>query len=90
MPANVTPCIGSWSIPSTGDGTGMPATSRMVGRDVDDVRELRAERAGAGDPLRPVDDHGVARPAQVRAHLLAPLERGGAGPRPRCASSADP
>ena len=52
-------------------------------RDVDDVRELRAEPAGAGDPLRPVDDHRVPRAAQVRAHLLAPLERGVAGPRPR-------
>ena len=29
--ANVTPCIGSWSIPSTDEGTGMPAMSRMVG-----------------------------------------------------------
>ena len=59
-------------------------------RDVDDVRELRAERARAGDARRPVDDHRVARAAQVRAHLLAPLERGVAGPRPRRASSADP
>ena len=25
------PCIGSWSIPSTVSGSGMPATSRMVG-----------------------------------------------------------
>ena len=35
------------------------------GRDVDDVCELRAEPTGAGDPLRPVDDHRVPRAAQV-------------------------
>ena len=29
--ANDTPCIGSWSMPSTEVGWGMPAISRMVG-----------------------------------------------------------
>ena len=52
-------------------------------RDVDDVRELRAEPAGVGDARRPVDHHRVPRAAQVRADLLAPLERGVAGPGPR-------
>ena len=83
--AKVTPCIGSWSIPSTDDGDGDARDVEDGGRYVDDVRELRAEPPGGGDPLRPVDDHGVPRAAQVRAHLLAPLERGVAGPRPRCA-----
>ena len=61
----------------------MPGDVEDGRRDVGDVGELRAEPAGAGDPPRPVDDHRVPGAAQVRAHLLAPLERGVAGPRPR-------
>ena len=51
--------------------------------DVDAVRELRAQVAARLDPGGPGDDHRVARPAQVARHLLAPLERRVAGPRPR-------
>ena len=50
--------------------------------DVDAVRELRAQVAARLDLAGPRDDHRVARPAQVARHLLAPLERGVAGPRP--------
>ena len=35
------------------------------------------------DLRRPGDDHRVARPAEMARHLLAPLERRVAGPRPR-------
>ena len=52
-------------------------------RDVDHVGELRAQDTGVGDALRPPDDHRIARAAEVRADLLAPLERGVPGPRPR-------
>ena len=50
--------------------------------DVDRVRELGAQPAGVLDPLRPGDDHAVARAAEVGGALLAPLERRVAGPRP--------
>ena len=52
-------------------------------RHVDHVGELRAQPAGVVDPLRPVHDQRVAGPTEVRADLLAPLERGVARPRPR-------
>ena len=45
------------------------------GADVDAVGELRAQIAVGLDPVRPGDDHRVARPTQVARHLLAPLER---------------
>ena len=50
--------------------------------DVDDVRELAAQAALLGDAARPADDHRVARAAEVRGDLLAPLERAVARPRP--------
>ena len=50
---------------------------------VDDVGELGAQPAGILDAIGPVHDHGIAGPAEVRAHLLAPLEGRGPGPRPR-------
>ena len=43
--------------------------------DVGDVRELRAQATGSWMPLGPVDDHRVARAAEMRGDLLAPLER---------------
>ena len=46
------------------------------------VRELGAQPAGVLDPLRPGDDHAVARAAEVGGALLAPLERRVPGPRP--------
>ena len=51
--------------------------------DVDAVGELRAQVTAGLDPLRPGDDHRVARPPQVARHLLAPLERRVAGVGPR-------
>ena len=60
----------------------MPAASRIVGADVDAVRELRAQVAARLDPVGPGDDHRVARPAQVAGHLLAPLKRRVPGPCP--------
>ena len=50
--------------------------------DVDAVGELGTQGAGVPDPLRPRDDHAVARAAQVGGDLLAPLERSVARPRP--------
>ena len=69
-------------MPSTVVGAGIPAISRMVG--AMSITWVNWERTSppAGDPVRPVDDHRVARPAKVRADLLAPLEGGVAGPRP--------
>ena len=60
----------------------MPANERIVGAYVDDVGELGAQPTGLLDAIRPVDDHGVAGPAEVRAHLLPPLEGRVPGPRP--------
>ena len=51
--------------------------------DVGAVGELRPAAARVGDPAGPGQDHAVAGAAQVRADLLAPLERGVPGPRPR-------
>ena len=44
--------------------------------------ELLAQPALVLDPPRPRDHHRVASPAEVAGHLLAPLERGVAGPAP--------
>ncbi len=60
----------------------MPGRFEDRRADVDAVRELRAQVAARLDPRGPGDDHRVARPAQVTRHLLAPLERRVAGPRP--------
>ena len=50
--------------------------------DVDHVCELGAQLTCIGDASWPVQDHGVAGPAEVRADLLAPLERRVPGPGP--------
>ena len=69
-------------IPSTRSGAVMPATSRIVGRDVDDVGELAAQAALVLDPSGPGDDHRVAGAAEVGGDLLAPLEGRVARPGP--------
>ena len=56
--------------------------SRIVGPTSIDVREMSPQRTGLGDPLGPVDDERVARAAEMRADLLAPLKRRVARPRP--------
>ena len=43
--------------------------------DVDDVVELAADAAHVGDVAGPGHDHALRRPAEVRRHLLHPLER---------------
>src|SRR5271155_1677952 len=52
------------------------------GRDVDEVRELVAHSTRVLDPGGPRDHHRVPRAAQMRGHLLHPLEGGIASPRP--------
>src|SRR5262249_62376311 len=51
-------------------------------RDVDDVVELGADAALVLDPVGPGDDERIARAAEVRGDLLAPLERRVHGPLP--------
>ena len=67
--ANVKPCSGSCSIPSTCVGAGAPQLEHRRG-DVDHVREVLAQRARIGDPLRVVDDERIPRPAEVGGDLL--------------------
>ena len=69
--------------PVDGVGHGDPGDVEDHGRDVDDVGELRTQPAGVVDAVGPVHDQRVARPAEVRADLLAPLERRVPRPRPR-------
>ena len=70
-------------MPSTALGSGMPAASRIVGPDVDAVGELGAHLLVGLEAGRPRHDHRVAGAAEVAGRLLAPLERGVAGVRPR-------
>ena len=81
--ANVTPVIGCCSTPSTWVGCGIPAMSRMVGPM--SVTWVNCDRRPPASVMRsrPADDQRVAGAAEVRGDLLAPLERGVAGPRPR-------
>ncbi len=46
------------------------------------MRVVAANRARVADPARPVHDHRVPRAAEMRGDLLAPVERGVAGPGP--------
>ena len=52
-------------------------------RNVDAMRELRAHVRVGPQPVRPGDDHRIARPAEMARHLLAPLKRRVTGVRPR-------
>ena len=52
--------------------------------DVDDVMELAADAAHVLDVAGPGHGHALGRPAEVRRHLLHPLERGVHRPRPFC------
>ena len=51
-----------------------PGSLQDRGHHVGHVVELSAEPAGVSDPLRPRDGQPVAGAAQVRGHLLHPLE----------------
>ena len=51
--------------------------------DVDDVMELAADAAHVVDMAGPGHGHALGRPAEVRRHLLHPLERRVHRPRPR-------
>ena len=50
--------------------------SRLENRrhEIDHMMELRPQTT-SGDPRRPLDRHRVARPTEMRGHLLHPLER---------------
>ena len=82
-------CRGSWCRGSASarcrrcsSGAGMPAASRIVGpMSMTCVNWLRSPPVSAMR-ARPAHDHRVARAAEVRGDLLAPLERGVARPRP--------
>ena len=65
-------------------GAGIPVASRMVGTDVDQMVELPADAARVVDVAGPRDRHALCRAAEVRRHLLRPLERRVHRPRPRC------
>ena len=52
--------------------------------DIDDVMELAADAARVVDMAGPGHDHALSRPAEVRRHLLHPLERRVHRPRPFC------
>src|SRR5713101_2295991 len=50
--------------------------------DVDDMMELAADASHVVDMARPGHDHALGGPAEMRRHLLHPLERGIHRPRP--------
>src|SRR5262245_62351736 len=52
------------------------------GDEIDHVVELVADAAFVLDACRPRDDHWIARAAEVRSDLLAPVEGGIRGPSP--------
>jgi hypothetical protein len=54
----------------------------MVGCNVDDMMELRADSAGVFDAVRPCDHKRIPRSAKMRRDLFAPLEGRVHGPRP--------
>ena len=70
-------------MPSTVVGLGDAGELEDGGSHVDDVGELGAQAARLFDVIRPMHDQRVAGPAEVRTHLLAPLERCVPRPRPR-------
>ena len=47
----LTPAIGCWGTPLTSVGSGRPAASRIGGRDVDHVVELRPHLAPRAEPV---------------------------------------
>ena len=68
------PSMGRCGTPLTIRGCGQPGGLEDGRHDVDDVVPLAAQLALALDPVRPVDDHGVAGAAVVGGHLLGPGE----------------
>ncbi len=71
----------------TVDRVGLGDASELENRgsQVDDVGELCAQPAAVVDAIGPVHDQRVTSAAEVRTHLLAPLERRVPGPCPRSA-----
>jgi hypothetical protein len=80
--AMLMPSIGFCGTPFTSRGSGIPGHLEDRRRDVDAVVELRAHAAAVGDAFGPRHDQAVARSAEVRRHLLHPLERRRARPAP--------
>ena len=64
-PTNEAPCISSCSIPSTVRGAGIPATSRTVGATSIAWANWERRPPASVGASRPVQDHRVARPAEV-------------------------
>ena len=77
----------SWRQPAmnTVDRIGLRNAGRFEdGRgNVDDMMELAADASDIVDVTRPGHDHALGGPAEMRRHLLHPLERGIHRPRPR-------
>ena len=71
----LTPSIGRCLMPLIVSGAGMPVTSRIVGTMSIIWWNWRADAALVGDMPRPRHAHALAGAAEVRRHLLAPLER---------------
>ena len=80
--AKVSPCIGCCSIPSMWVGIGIPAMSRIVGPTSVTWVKCARRAPPLSDRVRPVGHERIAGSAEVRAHLLSPLERRVARPRP--------
>ena len=78
----LTPSIGFCETPLTSTGSGMPRRFQDRRHDVDDVVELGPDAALVLDARRPGDDERIARAAEMRGDLLAPLERRVHRPRP--------
>ena len=76
--------MGFCLMPLIVSGAGMPVCLEDGRDDVDDVMELAADAAHVVDVAGPGHGHALSRPAEVRRHLLHPLERRVHRPRPAC------
>jgi len=81
--AMLTPSMGSCLMPSIVSGAGDAGRFEDGRHDVDDMVELAAHAARIVDVARPRDGHALGGPAEMRRHLLHPLERRVERPGPR-------
>ena len=82
--AMLTPSMGRCLMPLSVSGAGISGRFEDGRHDVDDMMELAADAARVVDMAGPRYGHALGRPAEMRRHLLHPLERGGHRPRPGC------
>ena len=75
--------MGLCLIPSIGSGLRNAGRFEDGRSDVDDVMELAADASRIVDMARRGHDDALGGPAEMRRHLLHPLERGVHRPRPR-------